>query len=79
MLLRKMPLTGDVEGMVYNMKELVTHVCSVLVKNQLHSMWKTNGSFRKDVEASASSHRTKEIRIEQRHSSWYFCKWAVIK
>lgn len=69
MLLRKMPLTGDVEGMVYSMKEVVAHVCSVLVKNELHSMWKTNGSFRKNVEVSVPSHRTKEVRIEQRHRS----------
>lgn len=63
MLLRKMPFQGDVEGSAYNMME-VTHLCSVLVKNQLHGMWETNGRFREDVKVSVSSHRRKEIRAE---------------
>lgn len=48
--------------------EVITHLCSVLVKDQLHGMWKTNGSFRQDVMVSVSSHRSKERRREQRHS-----------
>lgn len=71
MLLRKTPLRGDVEGSAYNIMEVITHLCSVLVKNQLHGMWKTNGNFRKDVIVSVSSHRKKEIRRKQRHSSLY--------
>lgn len=64
MLLRKMSFQGDVEGSAYNMMEVITRLCSVLVKNQLHGMWETNGRFREDVKVSVSSHRRKEIRAE---------------
>lgn len=64
MLLWEMPFQGNVEGSAYNMMEVIAHVCWVLVKNQLHGMWETNGRFRKDVKISVSSHRRKEIRTE---------------
>lgn len=52
------------EGSAYNMMEVIIRLCSVLVKNQLHGMWETNGRFREDVKVSVSSHRRKEIRAE---------------
>lgn len=70
MFLRKIIFQGDVEGSGY-MMEVITCLCSVLVKNLLHGMWETNGTFRKVLKVSVSSHRRQETRTEQRQSSLY--------
>jgi len=46
------------------MVEVITCLCSVLVKNQLPGIWETHGRFKKDVKISVSSHRRKEMRTE---------------